>query len=98
MSHITCHMSCVTCHVSRVMCPFFLLLFFFFFFERGVKLFGGRSVINGANIETCFAHSLSMFEVKTRESFQGNCDHFLEPATEIPEKLGVNIKVVLGLP
>ena len=54
-----------------------------------------------------------MFEAIAREYFQGACDHFLVPATAAPEtvrlifgmyltiyslELGVNTKMVLGLP
>ena len=38
-----------------------------------------------ANNETRFINFLGMFEAKTREYFQGVCDHFLVPATEVPE-------------
>ena len=43
-----------------------------------------------------------MFEAKTREYFQGVCDHFLVPATEIPEMVqlvfGMELLTIYSLP
>ena len=42
ISPVTCHMSCVTCHMS--------LNLFIYFFDKGVKLVGRGSIINGASL------------------------------------------------
>ena len=47
MSHVTCHMSCVMCHMSHVTCKK-IIIKKNFFCDKGVKLVGGGSVINGA--------------------------------------------------
>ena len=43
-----------------------------------------------------------MFEAKTREYFQGVCDHFLIPATEVKEivqlVLGMELLTIYSLP
>ena len=46
-----------------------------------------------ANNETSFSHFLGIFEANTREYFQGVCDYFLVPATEVPEI----IQLVFGM-
>ena len=57
VSYVMCHVSCVMCHVSRVTCHLsrvtcHLLHFFFKLslrkLDKGVKLVGGGSAINGA--------------------------------------------------
>ena len=49
VSCVTCHMICAICYVSRVQCHNFFL-YCFFLNDKVVKLVGGGSDINRANL------------------------------------------------
>ena len=52
-----------------------------------------------ASIETCFSYFLSMCEAKTREYFEGVCNHFHAPATDIPEMvIGMELITICSIP
>ena len=47
------------------------------------------------NYEICFSLFFSLFEAIARENFQGAYDHFLVPATKVPETVRLIFSIEL---